>query len=92
MDNPIQNSQFITLNMDKVPIIIYLNPYHFPVKKIPVKIVIEDESIRTDLKTDNNNEGSIDSEIASKSNQSLVLDSNVNLNMFQPVISNNNSF
>jgi hypothetical protein len=63
IDNPILSSNILNLNDDKIPVIYYFNPFHLPVKKMPVKIVIEDESIKTNIKTDNIHEEGQDSEL-----------------------------
>jgi len=92
MDSSFQNYQFMSISVDKVPFLNYLYQSQFPLKKIPVKIVIEDESIKTDLKTDNNNEGSIDFEIMPNPLHKEVTNSNYKLNIHQPIFSENNAF
>jgi hypothetical protein len=85
IDNPILNSHLLCLNEEKVPLLVYFNPFLIPVKKMPVRIVIEDESIRTNVKTDNNHEEAHDSEM-SKFSKEATSESNVNVKLQNPIM------
>jgi hypothetical protein len=85
IDNPILNSHLLCLNEEKVPLLVYFNPFLIPVKKMPVRIVIEDESIRTNVKTENNHEEAHDSEIMSKFSKEATSETNMNVKSQNPI-------